>query len=119
MIERFAHVEDIPIVARVKPLSLDDQLDWESERAWFDAVACIARERATQNLRQWDELGPHVSQQEHDDSYSGWDFDLWDYVQSERDMSQTISGCTYLGQAVRSSSDVKHTIPTINTVSMS
>lgn len=89
-IERLSHIDQFPMVARIKPLAPDDELDWNSEHAWFDTIVQISQQRATQNLWPWNEPGPGETERE-EDSLRGGDFDLWDYVQTERDPSLTVS----------------------------
>lgn len=90
-IKSLDHIDRFPMVASVKVLTPDDHssLDWTSDRGWFDPFIRIGRQRTAQNGWKWEQLGSDLADDRSENSYV---YPGWDYIQSERDPSLTVSG---------------------------
>lgn len=96
------HGDDFSILVRLGPLDsgAESNVDWYSERAWFDEIASIRRQRAVEDGWAWtgttEDVEASDEEEELSNSYYGGDLADWDDRQGERDATLTISGLPVL-----------------------
>ena len=100
-----SHADDFPILVRLEPLdsSMESKVDWYSERAWFDAIASIRRQRAAEDGWAWtgttEDVDASDDEEELSNSYYGGDLADWDDRQGERELTLTLAGLPHLDLA--------------------
>ncbi|OBZ73634.1 hypothetical protein A0H81_06408 [Grifola frondosa] len=92
---------DFPIYAHITALHPDsiesERAEWTGARGWFDELVKVSKRRAMEDAWPWTGTPEAANQAEPEpgtvklsSSYRGFDLDMWDDVQDERDRSLTL-----------------------------